>query len=237
MEKPIAMPASPTARAYGLNKFEMIRKLSAFIPILIFSLFLLGSCSHAEPEQKTGDSTSASTLTYQKDTRTTGVKEMAPLDKKELSRLYIRAIGDFIQVLKQKDKMVFDTLFLSERKLGTEDDFPEIDLPERIGNTSLIMASIGKAHGKYKSHFKKTSPFINLMGWANKTDAEFIFITFYPEFQHQYDCYLNYVYEPSKKEFELKEERLEVLMEGDGKQAPHFTIYKGGKYVGDKAIQ
>jgi len=237
MERRIAMPALPIARVYASNKYKMIRQSSVYIHSLIFSLFLFGSCSQAEFEQKAGDSTSASTLTEQKDTGTASVKEMAPLSKKELNHVYSQAISDFMQVMYLKDSLVFDSLFLGERNFGTEDDFPEINLPKRIGSTRVVMVSVGEAHGAYKQRFNKTNPFINLMGWVNKSNAEFIFICFYPEFKHQYDCYLNYVYEPSKNEFVLEDERFEVLMEAKGNKAPHFAIYKQGKYIGDKAIQ
>jgi hypothetical protein len=208
-----------------------------FKRISYLSFFLVSACSCHESKQSKSNTTAQKTELEQKDTNITVASDKVSLNRTELAQLYSKTIGDFMQLVEQKDQLVFDTLFLSERKLGTEDNFPEFDLPERIGNTSIIMVSTGKSPEKYKSHFKKTSPFINLMGWANKTDAEFIFVTFYPEFKHQYDCYLSYVYEPSKKEFELQEERLEVLNGNPLNSTPHFAIYKQGKHIGDKALK
>lgn len=214
----------------------MIRQSSVYIRVLIFSLFLVGACSQNESAQNASGKTETEPASVNSDTNRIVLHDTAQLSKTELTSLYSRAINDFMQVMYQKDALVFDTLFLGDRKLGTKDDFPELDLPEKIGSTRIVLVSVGKAHGAYKSRFKKTSPFINLMGWANRTDAEFIFITFYPEFSHQYDCYLNYIYHPVKKDYELSEQRLEVLMGNPSNKTPHFAIYKAGKYIGDKAV-
>lgn len=213
----------------------MMHKTFILPHILLF--VLLSSCTGGESEKNEAVQPAITTAAEANDTSASLASDSAQLSKTELTALYSQAIGDFMQLVEQKDKLVFDTLFLGKREFGAEDDFPEIDLPKRIGNTSVLMVSVGEAHGAYKHRFKKTSPFINLMGWANKSNAEFIFICFYPEFKHQYDVYLNYVYASSKNEFELEEERIEVLMGGEGNKAPHFAIYKQGKFVGDKAIK
>jgi hypothetical protein len=202
--------------------------------VILISYVLLSACSGIESRQNQSNETKP--VLPESDTSNLVAFDSAQLSKRELTTLYMKAIGDFMQMIYQKDSLVFDTLFLGERKFGTEDDFPDISLPERIGNTNMAMVSIGEAHGAKKRVFKKTSPFINLMGWVNKTNAEFIFITFYPEFIHQYDAYLNYTLHPTKKEFELKEERLEVLKTGEGNKTSHYAIYKKGIYIGDKAI-
>lgn len=201
---------------------------------LLLSFFILNSCTG---DERTQNELMPDETQMLKDSSNKSYSiASTPLSKDELGQLYVKAIQDFMQVIGQKEGLVFDTLFFGERKFGTKDDFPAVDLPARIGNTSLVLVPTGKARGKFKSQFKKTSPFINLMGWANRSDAEFIFITFYPEFAHQYDCYLNYIYNPEKKDYVLSEDRLEVLMESHGNKAPHFTIYKNGKYLGEKAL-
>ncbi len=214
-----------------------MRQPSSFLLylFLLINLVLLSACSGNESQQS--EPSQAESVIAKELSNNSDSINCSALTKDELNRLYRKAINDFMHLVYQKDQLVFDTLFLGEREFGTEDDFPEIDLPKQIGNTGVRMVSVGEAHGAYKHRFKKTSPFINLMGWANKSNAEFIFICFYPEFKHQYDVYLNYVYAPIKKEFELEEERFEVLMDAKGNQAPHFAIYKQGKFVGDKAIQ
>lgn len=123
-------------------------------------------------------------------------------DKNELQKIYIRAISEFIKAANIKNNSKFDTLFFGKRQYGQPDDFPDIELPAIIENTSikLISPQLGT---KYQNE-KPKRIYINLMGWVNQSAGEFIFVVFSNGFKHQYDCTINYSYDPGLKYMALK---------------------------------
>lgn len=150
--------------------------------------------------------------------------------KTELAKIYSQAIAEYIGAVYKKDKTNFDTLFF-----GKQFDFPDIDLPTTINGTRIIILTQGEIDSKM-SIYDKSSPYINLIGFVENEKAEFIFVTFYPGFNHQYDCYVNFRYNSEKKEFHLDKLRIEVLIRNKEGKAEHFAVYEDGKYVGVKAI-
>lgn len=150
--------------------------------------------------------------------------------KNELAGIYTQAIAEYIAAVHKKDKTNFNTLFL-----GKHFDFPDIDLPATIDGTKIHLLTQEEINSN-KSIYSKSSPYINLIGFIRNNKTEFVFVTFYPEFKHQYDCYLNFKYNSEKKEFGLDESRIEVLVLNKQGNADHFAIYKDGKYVGDKPV-
>lgn len=148
-----------------------------------------------------------------------------------LTKTYTQAITAYINAVHQKDQSRFDTLFLGKRP-----DFPDLDLPDTISGVNIRVLEEGEINRK-KLNYQKTTPYINLIGFVETDAAEFIFVTFYPEFNHQYDCYLNFKVEPGKKEFVLEKSRIEVLVPGSAGKPGHYAVYENGKYTGDKPIK
>jgi len=125
------------------------------------------------------------------------------LSKAELTKTYTQAITDFIKAANKKNKSHFDTLFFGIRKDGDPNsDFPDITLPETIEKTQIKL--ISPAMGAIKQKERPSRIYINLMGLANKENAEFIFVVFSNGFHHQYDCHINYKYSKQTKVFELE---------------------------------
>ena len=153
------------------------------------------------------------------------------IGKVELAKIYSQAIEEYIRAVSEKEKTNFDTLFL-----GKQLDFPDIDLPTTIGRTKIRLLA-QEAIGNKKSIYSQSSPYINLIGFVESDRAEFIFVTFYPEFQHRYDCYMDFRYDSEKKEFDLDKLRIEVLIRSKEGKPDHYAVYEDGKYTGDKPIQ
>ena len=122
--------------------------------------------------------------------------------KDDLTKNYSLAIADFIKAANNKNKSNFDTLFFGKRVNEKRDDFPDIKLPKTIENVEIIV--ITPEVGARKQKEKKSRVYINLMGWVNKENADFIFVVFSNGFVHQYDYFINYEYNVKRKEFELK---------------------------------
>ena len=185
----------------------MYRKKTSeyFLEIIVFSLafFLtLFSCSTNTPidfDSKVVSSASSSSITQPIiDT----VKQ-----KNALTKVYSQAIGDYIRLVNSKYSLTFDTLFFGKREFGQVDDFPDIELPAIIDNTNIKL--ISPEQGKKIQIERKSSFYINLTGWVNSDNAEFIFVTFSNGFAHQFDCFINYYYNTKKQAFEVNNSRIE----------------------------
>lgn len=135
-----------------------------------------------------------------------GQKPQFP-SKNDLTKIYTRAIADFIKSANKKNKTNFDTLFFGKRKNGQADDFPDIELAKTIENTHIRL--ITPEEGAKKQNEIKSRIYINLMGWVKTENAEFIFVVFSKGFAHQYDYHLNYTYNKKAKVFELS--KLELI--------------------------
>jgi hypothetical protein len=114
--------------------------------------------------------------------------------------IYIQTIEKYIEAVYQRDKTILDTLFILKRSNGQPDDFPDIDLPTSLKNTKLILLN-QKESDLQKYLFKKTSPCVNIIGWIEEQKAEFMFVTFFPEFKHQFDCQLFFKYNELEKDY------------------------------------
>jgi hypothetical protein len=121
--------------------------------------------------------------------------------KADLGKVYSQAIGDFIKAANAKNKSSFDTLFFGKRINGQPDDFPDIQLPLTIEHTQIRL--ITPEAGTKLQKQRKARIYINLVGWVEKENAEFIFVVFSNGFEHQYDCQMNYKYNAAKGNFEL----------------------------------
>lgn len=123
-----------------------------------------------------------------------------PLSTNELTSIYTLAVSDFITAVQQRDGTEYDTLFFGKRKFGQPDDFPDIELPAKIGHTTIRLVT--PAEGEKLQQARKKRVYINLVGWTSKTKADFVFVAFSNGFVHQYDCNLNYTFSKTANRFE-----------------------------------
>lgn len=208
-------------------------KKNIFYLLITIALIALASCAGSTTDQANQNTATPTNSQQTTDTLATDSNQVSTA---QLTDIYIKAISQFIEAIKQKDDITFDTLFIGDRKLGSPDDFPNITLPQKIKNVSIVMLSIPEAHGPKMKFFKKNSPILNLMGWVDKQKAEFAFITFYPNFDHKYECYINYNFNVTKNEYELTKLSIEVLMFDKKGEPSHFAVYENGKFKGNKSL-
>lgn len=177
-------------------------------------LFCLGlgiviSCSNPET---TGGLT--------KTTQRCGVDSVASSleNKNRLVKMYSQAIEEYLKAVRKNNNVKYDTLFF-----GRHVDFPDIDLPATIKGTKIFVLSSEEIEAN-KRLYNKSAPYINLIGWVNNDKAEFVAVTFFPEFRHQYDYFINYKYNAELKNFQLEELAYETYV--DEKKPTHTVIYQ-----------
>lgn len=121
--------------------------------------------------------------------------------KSDLTKIYSQAIADFIKDATKSHKANFDTLYFGKRKNGQPDDFPNIELPTTIEKIQVRL--ISPEAGKIKQKERKSRIYINMIGWVDKENADFMFYVFSNGFDHQYNYTINYKYNTKLKRFEL----------------------------------
>jgi hypothetical protein len=117
--------------------------------------------------------------------------------KAELTNAYSQAISEYIKAVYARDKSGFDTLFI-----GKHVDFPGIELPATIQNTKIMLLTTEEADKKRK--YRKSLVFVNMIGTVTKERSEFLLVTFYPGYVHQYDCMINFKYNSKRKVLKLE---------------------------------
>lgn len=184
----------------------MKKNLITFFGTLAFIALIACSTTISEKE-KTIKTTYDSTLIKNQLPNSITVDSNQVL-KVALTSAYVKAIQDFIDALYQKDKTVFDTLFFIKRNNGEPDDFPDIQLPQSIKQTKLLLFTQQQADN-HQQLYCKSSPCINLIGQIEKDNAEFIFVIFYPSYKHQYDCYISCKFNSVKKSYDIEKLTIE----------------------------
>jgi hypothetical protein len=149
-----------------------------------------------------------------------------------LTTVYTQAISAFITVAQQKEGVRFDTLFFGKHVYGQPDDFPDIELPQIIEQTQIRL--IAPEAGLIKQKAQKDLVYVNMVGWVEKSQAEFIFVVFSNGAAHQYDYFISFDYKTSVNKFELVKIEFENHQQLNGQKPKRHTIFKDGKYVEDK---
>lgn len=198
--------------------------------IWIIALSLTTCSNRANDKSVTNETVSESSLHPSQNTGSSKTDSLIT-GKLELAKIYTQAIAEYMGAVYKKENTNFDTLFF-----GKQSGFPDIDLPTTINGAKIHILNQEEVNNN-KSIYNKSSPYINLIGFVENDTAEFIFVTFYPGFNHQYDCYINFRYNSEKKEFDLDKLRIEVLIRNKEGKVDHYAIYEDGKYVGDKPIE
>lgn len=150
----------------------------------------------------------------------------------ELTQIYTQAIAEFIKVAYRKDKTTFDTLYFGKHVYGQPDDFPEIELPTSIENTQIRLVS--PEVGQKLQAERKSLVYVNMMGWVDKEQAEFVFVVFTNDAQHQYDYFINFSFNPTTNKFELDKIEFENYLGHNGQKPKREISYNDGKYVRDQ---
>ena len=117
------------------------------------------------------------------------------------SKLYNRAIEAFLKGVYQRNKTIYDTVFVLLRKNKQKDDFPDVSLEESIGRTHI--RKIAPTVPEIKSKKLNKRIYINLIGWIQKENADFMVVVFSNGFSHQYDYSVSFKWNKSKGVSEL----------------------------------
>ncbi len=198
-------------------------KFTNSIYFLIVYAALTACSNHASGNNNTGIHSEATTVS---------MSDSMPEQKSELIKIYTQAIAEFIKAVYKKDKTSFDTLYFGKHAYGQPDDFPDIDLPETIENTHVRLVT--PEVGQKKQQESKSLVYINMMGWLDDEKADFMLVVFSNGAQHQYDYFINYTYNTSRKEYVMENIEFEDYLHYNGQKPNRISIYKDGKYIFDK---
>lgn len=179
---------------YSFNK-----NVSPFIMLLTIALCLT-ACSGSDHNQK-GQSNALSNS--REDTLPIALSDSMSLKPPQFESLFVSAITEYINVMKQKEGIVVHTLFF-----GKNVDFPDVQLPDTINHVRIMVLPEDRVNAM-KLSYSRTSPYVNAVGWINQDAAEFIFVTFYPEFKHQFDYHVYFRRNEKENGFILNEVQLE----------------------------
>lgn len=198
--------------------------------VLLWAVFLgLTTCSKHSGNNSLTNKTiasSSSTVSQQLNSTTT---DSSAMQKDELSKIYTQAIAEFIKAVYKKDKTTFDTLYFGKHVYGQPDDFPDIELPQTIEKTKirLVVPEVGQK----KQTERKSLVYVNMVGWVDNENAEFVFVVFTNGGEHQYDYFINFITNTSTNKFELDKIEYENYLHLNGQKPKRIIIYKDGKYV------
>jgi hypothetical protein len=154
------------------------------------------------------------------------------MQKDEVTKIYTQAIAEFIKAAYKKDKTTFDTLYFGKHIYGQPDDFPDIELPPTIEKAHIRLVS--PEVGQKKQAAIKSLVYVNMMGWIDNEKAEFLLVVFTNGGEHQYDYFINFNHDISSDKFDLDKIEFENYLHSNGQKPKRITIYKDGKYVGNK---
>ncbi|MFN8165625.1 MAG: hypothetical protein U0X76_05500 [Bacteroidia bacterium] len=173
------------------------------IHFLFASLLNLGflisssSCHSNDQTEQSSNSTQVTTSIT-----ASSVVDSATEKKAQLKAIYTQAIDEFIKAANKKNKRDFDTLYFGKHVYGQPDDFPDIDLPATIGNTEIRLVT--PEEGLKLQAARKSLVYVNLIGWVNESDADFIFVVFTNGAEHQYDYKLHFTVLSREKQYKLE---------------------------------
>lgn len=149
--------------------------------------------------------------------------------KAVLTQQYTQAISEFIKAAYHNHKTTFDTLYFGKHVYGQPDDFPDITLPETIENTRIRL--IAPELGRQKQAAQKKMHYVNMMGWIDSTQANFLFVVFANGAVHQYDYFINFTYNNSTQQLQLSNIYFENYLHLNDNPPKRVVIYENGKYI------
>lgn len=190
----------------------------------------LMACSNGISDKSQSKKITANNASKSEQQPNAAVKDTLTMQKEELTKIYTQAIASFIKEIYRKDKIAFDTLYFGKHAYGQPDDFPDIALPQIIEKTQIRLVSPEIVQKK----LPERTIYINMMGWVDKKKAAFLFVVFSNGAAHQYDYFIDFVFNVSLNKFELDKIEFENYLHLNGQKPERITIYSGGKYVSGK---
>ena len=149
-----------------------------------------------------------------------------------LTKQYAMAIEDYIIAVQMKEHRRMDTLWFGKRHFNQPDDFPDIQLPNSIQKTAIILINPDVFEQDIRLYPKRT--YINLIGWVDPQHAQFIFNTFTNGFKHTFDFFIDYRRSSYNDAYEKMTSRIEEYhFRADGK-VDRISVFKEGRFVGNK---
>ncbi len=201
--------------------------------VLILTIILgLTACSNYTGDKSLTDKVKAiNSSSASQQSNSAGIDCMT-MQKDELTKIYTQAIAEFIKAAYKKDKTTYDTLYFGKHVYGQPDDFPDIELPQTIERTQIRL--IAPEVGQKIQTEQKSLVYVNMIGWVDNDNAEFILVVFTNGEEHQYDYFINFIAKTSTNTFELDKIEFEDFLHLNGQEPKRTTIYKDGNYVVDK---
>jgi hypothetical protein len=138
--------------------------------------------------------------------KTTRIEDTSGNDNLEF--LYQTAIGEFIRLAKKDLNQKYDTIYFGKHQYRNSDDYPNINLPQSIENTKILI--IAPKQGEEIQRKNPSKYYINLVSWIDSSKAEFNFVVFSKGFRHQYDCKLRYEKQKTNSKYILKKYKFEI---------------------------
>lgn len=199
--------------------------------VLILTICIgLTACSNHTDDKPQGDKIISDSFSIQQSNSAT--TDSLTVQKDKLTEIYTQAIAQFINAVYKKQKTSFDTLYFGKHTFGQPDDFPDIELPETIEKTQIRL--IDPEVGQKMRAERKSFVYVNMMGWVDNKQAEFVLVVFANGAEHQYDYFINFNYNTSSDRFELDKIEFENYLHLNGQKPKRTTICKDGKYFDDK---
>ena len=201
-------------------------RLLIFLSLICFCL-TFPACAESESDHAKSDhgihETGASTSPGSADS------SQVEQDKATLTHIYNQAISEFIKAVYVKDTIRFDTLFFGKHVYGQPDDFPDIELPNTIEQTPvrLIAPELGQA----LMNKRPALVFVNLMGWVDTQQAEFVFVVFSKGGAHQYDYVMSFNSLAKTKHYTLDQIAFEDYRHAGSAKPQRKPLYRDGAYL------
>ncbi len=190
------------------------------------------ACSNHTGHKQHADKIIAGSSAASKQQTNAASSDSLTVQKDELTKIYTQAIAEFIKAAYTIDRTTFDTLYFGKHVYGQPDDFPDIELPETIEKTQIRLVS--PEVGQKIQEERKSLVYVNMIGWVDKENAQFVLVVFTNGIEHQYDYYINFNFNTSTNNFVLDKIEFENYLHLHGQKPKRTTVYKDGKYVGGK---
>lgn len=103
---------------------------------------------------------------------------------------YCQAVAEYIKAVYNRDNPVPDTLYL-----GKNPEYPDIQLPASISNVPVKLMTADAAETYLKN--RKGWVFLNVIGWPEQENPEFLIVTFFEGWKPQHNCHLYFSHIPT----------------------------------------
>lgn len=215
-------------RETTINSAIMTRNNDIFLVFVLTIFSGLSACFYSTGDKSKTDKIIANSYSVASQQINYTATDSLNIQKDELTKIYTRAITEFIKAAYNKDKTIIDTLYFGKHTFGQPDDFPDIELPSTIEKTQIRI--VAPEVGLKKQATRKSLFYVNILGWVDKERAEFVLVVFTNGAEHQYDYFINFNYNTSSNNYELEKIEFENYLNFNGQKPQRITIYKDGKY-------